>query len=80
MVWREPTNHVSNCYFCMTNIAGFTKNDISAVMFPGCPLDLRPVLHDAENPVPISTTYTNTTSDYSIDEPQGDVEDQEDFL
>ena len=22
MVWREPTNHVNNFYFCMVNLAG----------------------------------------------------------
>ena len=24
MVWREPRNHVNDCYFCMTNIKGIT--------------------------------------------------------
>ena len=25
MVWREPTNHESDCDFCMTKIKGITK-------------------------------------------------------
>ena len=78
MVWREPTNHVFDCYFCMTNIARFTKKNKSALMYPDCPSALRPVLYDAENPVPIPPMYPNTTSDDNADEAQCDVEDQED--
>ena len=43
-------------------------------MYSDC---LKPVLHDAENPLPILPTYPNTTSDDSTDEAQCDVEDQE---
>ena len=67
MVWREPTNHVSNCYFCMINIAGFTKKNKSAIMYPDCPSALSPVLYDAENPVPISTTYPTYPSNNSTE-------------
>ena len=75
MVWREPTNHVSNCYFCITNIAEFTKK--SVIMYPDCPSALKPVLHDAESPVPIPPIYPNTTSGDST-ERLCDVEDQKD--
>ena len=51
MVWREPTNYVSDCYFCMTNIAEFTKKNKSTIMYSDCPSALKPVLHDAESPV-----------------------------
>ena len=79
MVWCEPTNHLSDCYFCMTNIVGCTKNK-SAVMYPNCLSALRPVLHDAKNPVLIPPMYPNTTSNDSTDEAQCDAEDQEDYL
>ena len=61
MVWCESTNHVSDCHFCMTNIAGFTKKKKSAIMYPDCPSALKPVYHDAENLVPIPPIYSNTT-------------------
>ena len=25
MVWREPKNHVDDCYFCLVNVKGFNK-------------------------------------------------------
>lgn len=25
MVWREPKNHIDNCYFCMVNVSGYNK-------------------------------------------------------
>ena len=27
MVWREPTNHIDDCYFCMVNVSGINRNN-----------------------------------------------------
>ena len=34
MVWREPTDHVSDCYFCLTSITGVTANSKHTVQYP----------------------------------------------
>ena len=68
MVLHEPTNRVSDYYFCMNNIAGFTKKNKSPIMYPDCLSALRPFLHDAENPVPIPPMYPNITTNDKTDE------------
>jgi len=47
-------------------------------MYPNCPSGLKPVLHDAENPVPIPPTDPNTTSDESTVEAERSAETQGD--
>ncbi|XP_076303977.1 uncharacterized protein LOC143222035 [Tachypleus tridentatus] len=52
-IWREPTDHSSNWYFCMVDVykrrAG--KN-ASAIMYPDLPSSIPPVPHCPELPVP----------------------------
>jgi hypothetical protein len=57
MVWREPTHHVSDCYFCPTSITGVTTKSKHAVQYPNLPSAMRPLpptcakasnKHDAE--------------------------------
>lgn len=47
MIWRKPTNHSTDCYFCLTNIPGFPKKNKFRIVYPVCPLTLKPVAHDA---------------------------------
>ena len=37
MVWREPTDHVSDCYFCLTSITGVTAKSKHTVQYPNLP-------------------------------------------
>ena len=52
MVWREPTDHVSDCYFCLTRITDVTAKSKHTVQYPNLPSAMRPVPHSAELPVP----------------------------
>lgn len=52
MVWREPRNHVDDCYFCMTNIKGITSKTKRSIQYPNIPSALRPVPHGNSLPVP----------------------------
>ena len=49
MVWREPTNHFSDCYFCLTKVSGHSKKSKSKIVYPDCPSALRPVAHAFKN-------------------------------
>lgn len=65
MVWREPTNHCNDCYFCLTKTAGYSKKNKCTIEYPNVPSAMRPVLHGAGLPVPIppaNWTNVNTSS------------------
>ena len=53
MIWREPTDHVTDCYFCLTNIKGFSKKkNKSKNVYPSCQSALKPVPHGTDIPIP----------------------------
>lgn len=45
MVWREPNNHITDCYFCLAKISGFTLKTKSKIQYPDC--------QSADKPVPV---------------------------
>ena len=51
-IWREPKDHSSDCYFCRTNIKGFTSKTKCKVVYQDLISAMRPVLHSEEYPVP----------------------------
>ena len=66
MIWREPTDHVTNCYFCMTSAfsKGITKKKISSSMiYPNIPSALRPVPHGERLPVRVPVESPLLVSD-----------------
>jgi hypothetical protein len=52
MVWTQPTDHVSDCCFCLISITGVIANSKHTVQYPNLPSAMRPVLHSVELPVP----------------------------
>ena len=55
MIWREQTNHSTDCHFCLTKVSGHSKGTKSGIVYPDCPSALRPVTHTSENiSIPIS--------------------------
>lgn len=52
MIWREPTNHVTDCYFCMTNVKGINKKNKNKIQYPDIPSAIRPVPHSDDLPIP----------------------------
>ena len=49
MVWREPQNHVDDCYFCMTNVAGFTKKNKHKITYPKNNLSYKKTINNKLN-------------------------------
>ena len=52
MVWREQSDHVTDCYFCMTAIRGFSRKNKSKIYYPVCKSAIKPVSHSPDLPVP----------------------------
>ena len=54
MVWREPTDYSSNCYFCMILAVskGMSRKKKCTVKYPNIPSAVRPVPHGKELPIP----------------------------
>ncbi|XP_053960401.1 uncharacterized protein LOC128864672 [Anastrepha ludens] len=52
-VWREPTDHSSNCFFCMVDPSKRrTGKKASPIMYPDIPSSMAPVPHSSGLPVP----------------------------
>jgi hypothetical protein len=71
MVWREPTDHVPDCYFCLTSITGVTAKSKHSVQYPNLQYAMRPVPHSAELPVPKPPTNITLSDSESSDEDVG---------
>ena len=58
-IWRQPSNHPEDCYFCSVNILGFNKTNQKSIHYPNIPSVKRPtVFHEEAPPVPRSTCAT----------------------
>ena len=54
MIWREPTNHTTDCYFCMIPPVkqGISKKKKWTLTYPDIPSAIRPVPHGDGLPIP----------------------------
>ncbi|UYV66321.1 hypothetical protein LAZ67_4001324 [Cordylochernes scorpioides] len=52
MIRREPKDHSSDCYFCLTKTTGITSKSRHTVEYPDLPSAMRPVPHSDILPVP----------------------------
>lgn len=51
IIWAEPTNHSSHCYFCLTDTKGITITTKSKIKYPEMPSAKRPIPHSEDLPV-----------------------------
>ena len=59
MIWREPRDHVTDCYFCMVNTKGVEKKNRHKISYPSIPSAIRPVPHCEELPVPVFSDFSS---------------------
>mgnify|MGYP003407857992 CR=1 FL=1 len=75
MIWRETMDHVTDCYFCMTNVRGFNFKTRKSIAYPNVNSELKPLQHDPIScPVPVppmeysfEDTLDNMLSDEECD-------------
>ena len=73
-IWREPTNHHDDCYFCMVNISKYKKTkDRKKIVYPNIPSSIAPVNHGSELPIPQPPT-THAISPTSSEDGDADFE------
>ena len=68
MVWREPTDHVSDGYFSLTSVTGVKAKSKHTVKYPNLASALRSIPHNAELPAPKPPTNMMLSDSESSDE------------
>ena len=78
MTWREPTDHVNDCYFCLTPSIkkGFNRKKKSVIEYPNILSAILPVPHSDELPIPepreidlLSSDNAESSEECSVSEP-----------
>lgn len=69
MTWREPSNHLSDCYFCMVSPLkhGMSRKKKQTIIYPTTTSATRPVPHGDGLPVPIPPKHYVLQSDEDIE-------------
>ncbi|XP_073493971.1 uncharacterized protein [Phyllobates terribilis] len=78
-IWRQPTDHSGNCYFCMVDPAKHrTGKNAPQIVHPDIPSFIAPVPHGPELPVPSPQKRDQTSSGKSSkSDSEEDIGDQD---
>ena len=63
MIWREPTNHVTDCYYCAVDVTGINRKNQGSLKYPDLQSARRPVAHCDGIPVPIFGELPNISDE-----------------
>ena len=73
-IWREPTNHTNDCFFCMVDPSKHrTGKNAPAIVYPSIPPPIAPVPHSDQLPVPIPTRCQDRVSADESTTDEGDT-------
>ena len=79
MVWREPRNHVSDCYFCAIDVTGINRKNRKILKYPDLESARRPVAHSDECPVPIYEILSEDSDNDSTASQESQEDEEVDF-
>lgn len=74
MIWRDPINHETNCYVCLTDIKGFSGRNRHSVVYANVTSVTHPVPHSQQLPIPNSPTQTEQAAQEFADDNDSDEE------
>lgn len=79
MVWREPKNHLDDCYFCALNLKGINRKNRQTLVYPNLASAIRPVPHSEGLPIPVFSVLPQITlsSTEEISSPEDDSGDED---
>lgn len=66
VLWRESTNHQTDCYFCLTKVAGFNMKNRKNIIYANVPSVSKPVQRSPNDPLPVIPSATTSESDLSF--------------
>ena len=76
MVWREPRDHVTDCYFYAVSTTGFNAQNKASIAYSDLPSARRPTLHCNEMSFPTQEISVNW-SNYSVASTPNEMSDNE---
>ena len=79
MVWREPKNHVSDCYFCAIDVTGINRKNRKVLKYPDLESARRPVAHSDECPVPVYVMLSDDSDNGSTPAQESQEDEETDF-
>ena len=59
MIWREPKDHVTDCYFCLVITNGFNWKNKAIIKYPNLQSVMRPITDCNKLPIPNPMTPIN---------------------
>ena len=74
MVWREPKDHLNDCYFCMVNLKEIGKKNRQRFSNPSIPSAIRPVPHSDEFPPPVFNDFASSEDKIKVEDEQMEYE------
>ena len=79
MTWREPTNHKTDCYFCLVNTKGIEKKNRHKISYPSIPSAIQPTLHSDELQIPVFKGFL-PSEDAGSDQEQETADETQEIL